>query len=122
MATDGVELSDDEKAVRRLDQSWNEVYVRNDRPAFQKILADDFCGSFADGTPVSKADLMRPTPAALRLTFSESGIHMFTPTAVTRGRVVIELPDRVIDQRFVRVYCKRASGWQAVAVYVFPLG
>jgi hypothetical protein len=65
---------------------------------------------------------MRPTPAAVRLTFSESGIKMFSPTAVTRGRVLIELLDRVIDQRFVRVYCKRAASWQAVAVYVFPLG
>jgi hypothetical protein len=62
---------------------------------------------------------MRPTPGTVRLTFTEAGIDMFPPTAVTRGRVVIEHPDRVVDQRFVRVYCKRASGWQAVAVYVF---
>jgi hypothetical protein len=116
------EISNDEQAVRRLDQSWNDAYVRNDRSAFQQILADDFCGTMADGRPISKADLMRPTPAALRLTFSESGIKMFSPTAVTRGRVLIELLDRVIDQRFVRVYCKRAASWQAVAVYVFPLG
>ena len=122
MGTDDAELSNDEQAVRRLDQSWNDVYVRNDRSAFQRILAEDFCGALSDGRPISKADLMRPTPAAVRVTFSESGLNMFSPTAITRGRAVIELPDRVIDQRFVRVYCKRASGWQAVAVYVFPVG
>jgi hypothetical protein len=121
MGTDP-ELPNDEQAVRRLDQSWNDVYVRNDRSAFQRILAEDFCGALSDGRPISKADLMRPTPAAVRVTFSESGLNMFSPTAITRGRAVIELPDRVIDQRFVRVFCKRASGWQAVAVYVFPLG
>jgi len=97
------------------------VYVRNDRSAFQHILAEDFCGTMPDGRPITKADLMRPTPGP-RVTFSESGIKMFSPTAVTRGRVLIEHPHRVVDQRFVRVYCKRASGWQAVAVYVFPLG
>jgi hypothetical protein len=57
MGTDVVELSNDEQAVRRLDQSRNDAYVRNDRATFQNILADDFCGNFADGRPVTKADL-----------------------------------------------------------------
>jgi ketosteroid isomerase-like protein len=112
---------DDEQTVRQLDQSWNDVYARNDRSAFAQILADDFCGNFSDGRPISKAGLMQPTPGPARATFSEFGIAMFGPTAVTRGRALIELPDRTIDQRFVRVYSKRSSSWQAVAVFVFPL-
>jgi len=44
---------------------------------------------------------------------------MFTPTAVSRGRVRIQHPDRVVDQRFVRVCSKRETGWQAVYVVVF---
>jgi hypothetical protein len=121
MRTNDQGCTNDEEAVRRLDHSWNDAYVRNDRSAFQTILAEDFCGMFADGRPIRKADLMRPSAPA-RLTFSEAGMDVFSPTAVTRGRVVIEHADRVVDQRFVRVYCKRASGWQAVAVYVFPVG
>ena len=31
--------SSDEKAVRQLDQAWNDVYLRNDRSAFAEILA-----------------------------------------------------------------------------------
>lgn len=119
---DNAKQSDDEQTVRRLDQSWNDVYVRNDRSAFAQILADDFCGNFSDGRQISKADLMRPTPRPARVTFSEFGLAIFSPTAITRGRALIELPDRTIDQRFVRVYSKRDSAWQAVAVFVFPLG
>ena len=112
----------DEQAVRKLDQAWNEVYLRNDRSAFAEILADDFCATFSDGRTANKVDLMKPTPEGAKVRFSEPGVQIFSPTAVTRGRVRIEHPDRVVDQRYVRVYAKRAIGWQAVSVFVFPVG
>ena len=111
----------DEEAVSDLDRRWNEVYLRNDRSAFAEILADDFRVSFADGRTGDKSDLMRPTPAAAHVAFSEAGLRVFTPTAVTWGRIRIELPDRVVDQHFVRVFSKRQSRWQAVFVFVSPV-
>ena len=56
------------------------------------------------------------------VTFSEPGFELFGPTAVTNGRVLIEHPEGPVDQRIVRVFSKRDERWQAVAVYVFPLG
>ncbi|HEY6419847.1 MAG TPA: nuclear transport factor 2 family protein [Candidatus Binataceae bacterium] len=112
----------DEQTVRKLDQSWNQVYLRNDRSAFAEILADDFCVTLADGRTGGKVDMMKPTPEGAKVSFSEPGVQIFSPTAVTRGRVRIEHPDRVVDQRYVRVYSKRAKGWQAVCVFVFPVG
>ena len=112
----------DEQAVKKLDRSWNEVYQRNDRSAFAEILADDFRVNFSDGRTGGKGDLMRPTPDGAQVAFSEAGMQMFTPTAVTWGRVRIQHPDRVVDQRFVRVYSKRQTGWQAVFVFVSPVG
>ena len=112
----------DEQAVRKLDRAWNEVYLRNDRSAFAEILADDFRVNFSDGRTGGKADLMRPTPNSAKVAFSEAGMQIFTPTAVTWGRVRIEHPDHVVDQRFVRVYSKRQTGWQAVFVFVSPVG
>ena len=114
--------STDDQAVRELDHSWNEVYLRNDRSAFAEILADDFRVNFSDGRTGGKADLMRPTPEGAAVVFSEAGMQMFTPTAVTWGRVRISHPDRVVDQRYVRVYSKRENRWQAVFVIVFPVG
>jgi ketosteroid isomerase-like protein len=114
--------STDDRAIKELDRSWNEVYLRNDRSAFAEILADDFRVNFSDGRTAGKVDLMRPTPAGATVVFSEAGMQMFTPTAVTWGRARISHPDRVVDQRYVRVYSKRGNRWQAVFVIVFPVG
>ena len=112
----------DEQAGRDLDRRWNEVYLHNDRSDFADILADDFHVNFSDGRTGSKADLMRPTLEGAKVAFSESGMQMYSPTAVTWGRVRIEHPDRVVDQRYVRIYSKRDSRWQAVFVSVYPAG
>ena len=114
--------STDEQTVRELDRSWNEVYLRNDRSAFAEILADDFRVNFSEGRTGGKADLMRPTPEGAQVVFSEAGMQMFTPTALAWGRVRIQHLDRVVDQRYLRVYSKRETRWQAVFVIVFPAG
>jgi Domain of unknown function (DUF4440) len=117
----GEAFRSDEEAVSDVDRRWNEVYLRNDRSAFAEILADDFRVIFSDGRTGDKSDLMRPTPVVAQVAFSEAGMRVFTPTAVTWGRIRIELPERVVDQRFVRVFSKRHSGWQAVFVFVSPV-
>jgi hypothetical protein len=111
----------DEQVVKKLDRSWNEVYLRNDRSAFAEILADDFQLNFSDGRTGGKGDLMRPTPDGTKVAFSEGGMLMFASTAVTWGRIRLQHPDRVVDQRFVRVYSKRQTGWHAVFVFVSPV-
>ena len=112
--------TDDERIVRELDQAWNDVYLQNERGRFAEILAADFRATFSDGRTAGRSELMEPTDGR-KLTFSEFGIEMFGPTAVTRGRVVIEHPEGPVAQRFVRVYSRRDDQWRAVAVYVFPL-
>ena len=109
------DLLTDEQVVKKLDRSWNEIYLRNERSAFAEILAEDFRANFSDGRTGGKTDLMRPTPDGTKVAFSEGGMQMFAPTAVTWGRVRLQHPDRVVDQRFVRVYSKRQTGWQAVS-------
>ena len=106
--------------VRRLDRAWNDVYLRNDRAAFAEVLADDFKGFFPDGRSIGKAQLLQPTEPR-RVEFSELGLEVFGPTAVSRGRVRIEHPDGPVEQRFVRIYSRRGERWQAVAVHVFPI-
>ena len=115
------EADSDEQLVRQLDQAWNEVYLSNERERFAEILADDFRATLSDGSSAGKAQMMEPTESR-KVSFSEFGIQLFAPTAVTRGRVRIEHPETPAGQRFVRVYSKREDRWQAVAAFVFPLG
>jgi hypothetical protein len=70
---------------------------------------------------VTKAQLLRPTPAAFSVEFSERSLRVFGATAIVRGRLALERADGRAEQRFVRVYAKRAEGWRAVAVQVFPV-
>jgi ketosteroid isomerase-like protein len=118
MATD----ADEEAAVRRLDDAWNDAYRRHDRSPLAQILADDFAAVLASGEPITKASLMIDPPGrALSVTFSEQAVLVFGDAAVSRGRLRLELADRQIDQRFLRVYARREGRWQAVSVAVTPV-
>jgi ketosteroid isomerase-like protein len=112
----------DEAEILRLDNEWNEAYRRGDRAPLAHILADDFTGLAALGEPITKALLMiNPSGAAVKsITFSEH-VRVFGDTGISRGRLQLELEDRSIDQRFLRVFAKRDGIWQAVSVAVTPV-
>jgi hypothetical protein len=114
-------VPDDEQRVRALDRAWNEVYLLNDRSAFEAILADDFVATLSDARTASKADMMRPTPEGAVVSFSEMTLRMFAPTGISYGRVRIQHANGLVDQPYVRIYTKRGGTWQATAVFVFPV-
>ena len=113
----------DEAEILRLDNAWNEAYVRNDRAPLGRILADDFTGLTPSGEPITKPILMiNPTFRALKsISFSEQYVSVFGQTAISRGRLKLEVDDHSVDQRFLRVFAKRDGVWRAVAVSVTPV-
>ena len=114
---------DDEAEVRRLDSAWNDAYLHNDRSPLADILAEDFAAIAPfHGEPVTKAMLMVTPPPAISAAFSEQAVLVFGDTAISRGRLRLELTDRKVDQRFLRVFAKRHGQWRAVSVAVSPLG
>lgn len=114
--------ADDEAQILRLDSEWNEAYRRHDRAPLAHILADDFTGWAALGEPVTKAMLAVNRPGrAKSVTFSEQSVRVFGHTGISRGRLQLELDDRRIDQRFLRVFAKRDGIWKAVSVAVTPV-
>ena len=114
--------SDAEAEVLRLDNAWNEAYQRHDRAPLESILADDFTALTPSGELITKASLMvNPSEIARSVTFSEQAVHVFGKTAITRGRLQLDLNDRRVDQRFLRVFSYRDGTWRAVSVAVTPL-
>jgi ketosteroid isomerase-like protein len=88
----------------RLDSEWNEAYRRHDRAPLAHVLADDFTGLTATGEPITKAILMINPPGRARsVIFSEQLVRVFGDTGISRGRLQLELDDRRVDQRFLRV-------------------
>jgi len=114
--------AEDEAQILRLDSEWNEAYRRHDRAPLAHILADDFTGLTASGD-ITKALLMiNPSGQGVKsVTFSEQYVHVFGDTGISRGRLQLELDDRRVDQRFLRVFAKQDGIWQAVAVAVTPV-
>ncbi|HEX5376753.1 MAG TPA: nuclear transport factor 2 family protein [Solirubrobacterales bacterium] len=113
---------DDGAQVLRLDEAWNEAYRRRERALLSDILADDFTGLTPAGDHISKAALMVEPPGTVRLVdFSEQFVRVFGDAAISRGRLRLDLEDRVVDQRFLRVFAKREGRWQAVSVSVSPV-
>jgi len=114
--------SDAEAEVLRLDNAWNGAYRRHDRASLENILADDFAALTPSGEVITKASLMvNPSEVARLVTFSEQAVHVFGQTAVTCGRLQLDLNDRRVDQRFLRVFTYRNGTWRAVSVAVTPL-
>jgi ketosteroid isomerase-like protein len=116
-----VTQAEDEAEVRRLDSAWNEAYLRNDRSRLADVLADDFAALMPSGDPVSKAALMVNPPPAISAAFSEQAVLVFGDTAISRGRLQLELTDGRVDQRFLRVFSRRGGVWRAVSVAVSPV-
>ena len=117
--------SEDDAKVLRLDNTWNEAYMRRDRGPLAKILADDFTGLTASGEPITKALLIGGDPGTgivKSVSFNEQEVRVFGDTAISRGRLRLEVNDLRIDQRFLRVFAKRDGVWRAVAVSVTPIG
>jgi ketosteroid isomerase-like protein len=113
---------DDKAHVLRLDEAWNEAYRRHDRSQLAPILADDFIALTASNEPITKATLMIDPPGrANSVTFSDQEVFVFGDAAVSRGRLRLEIQDRTVDQRFLRVFAKRDGLWRAVSVAVTPV-
>jgi ketosteroid isomerase-like protein len=114
--------SEDETEVLRLDSAWNDAYRRHDRSSLDQVLADDFTAIGPTGEVVTKASLMVDPPVrAKSVTFSEQSAFVFGDTGVSWGRLELQLEDRQIDQRFLRVFARRADIWRAVSVAVTPV-
>ena len=111
----------DTAEILRLDSAWNEAYLQNDRARLSDILADDFSALTASGEVITKASLMINPPPARSALFSEQFVMVFGLTGISRGRLQLDLGDKKIDQRFLRVFAKRGGIWRAVSVAVTPL-
>jgi hypothetical protein len=112
----------DVRAVADLDAAWNQAYTRGEREPLREILSPDFIAVAPSGEEVPRSRLLKaPKEAAIQVRFSESTLRCWGPTATTRGRITVETPSEVIDQRYMRVYSKRHGRWWAVSVQVVPM-
>ena len=115
---------DDEHQLRDIQQQLARAWVERDRAFIERILAPEWSVTQANGSLLSRANVLRSAfdTEALRVTslvVDDVTVRMFGTTAVVRGRTVATGTDKGlainVHLRFTDVFLKRKREWQAVA-------
>ncbi len=84
--------SDDEKALWKAEQAWNQAFVRGDAAALEAAEAKGYVTTEADGKVHTREDEVRDLKSGTTFTemsLHEAGAHITGDTAVVTGRYVV---------------------------------
>jgi ketosteroid isomerase-like protein len=113
----------DEREIVALEKAWADAGPARDVPAYERVLADDFIGQWADGSSSNKAE----TIESLRTSdhydditpLGKLNVRVFNGTAVVNGRFSERATsggkDLTGEYTFTNVWAKRNGRWQCVA-------
>lgn len=112
--------------IAQLNRQWMESYVRGDIGFLERHLAPDYVSTFPDGSVFDKQgeiDLLRSGAVAMtQMTPSEMTVRLYGETAVITGQSAIKArvkgQEVSGDYRFIDIWVRRNSHWQAVASQV----
>jgi ketosteroid isomerase-like protein len=112
----------DRQQIIALEKAWAAAAPARDVAAYNRILADDFIGQWADGTSSTKAETiesLRTSDDYQANTVRELNVRFFAGTAVVNGRFAERATsagkDLTGEYAFIDVWVKRGGRWQCVA-------
>lgn len=113
----------DQEAIRKIEYEWASAAAHNDAEAYNRILADDFVGQWADGSKTTKAEeiqlLRSGTESYTENKITELSVRIFATTAIAAGRNIetaaIAGKDMTGVYNFTDIFLKRNGRWQIVA-------
>ena len=122
-------LSPAEQDVRRLERAWLDAYEKKDVVAMTAIVADDFTITFADGTILTKSQIIEALKRTGGTTFKFKTENVqsraYGDTVILIGLVISEWTDNdelMSDRsRYTDTYIKRNGKWQVVASHLSTL-
>ena len=117
-------VGEDERAVRAVIAELADAGVRRDAAAIDRIYADGYFHTNADGSVMTKEQVLASYRAPAQAAFesnehAEDRVELYGDAAVVGGTVTLK--GRMNDQPFVRrwrvtyVLVRRAGRWQIVA-------
>ena len=113
----------DPQSLIRLEGAWNEAFYRKDLPFLEKVLADEFIGTYEDGSQGDKSkelsltrDFNQHVDSAKQDDFI---VKIYGDTAVVWFTLHLIGPKQgqqiQVDLRYVDVFVWRAERWQCVS-------
>ena len=119
-----------EQTIRQLENENREATLKNDASVFERLLADDWLNTNANGTVTTKAQLMSLVKSGTfkisSLEYDDVRVRAYQDAAVVTGRSTstrMGQDNKLItgQVRFTRVYIKRDKGWQVVSAQSTPI-
>lgn len=112
-----------EQEIRKLEREWFDSYVRGDRAAFDRIVADDVVITYGNGSVGNKsqaiAEIKAPADSSYSLTSDDIQVRVYGETAIVTGRVTEKgtFNGRSLNSqsRYTDVWVRRNGRWQVVA-------
>lgn len=128
MAGATMQLADDEKRLRQIQQDLVRAWREHDRAVVEGILAPEWSVTQADGSILTRATVVGTFFDSVSFdtnAVDDVSVMLFGDAAVVRGRTVCSgrFNGEPFDVRirFTDVFVKRNGRWQAVASHASPL-
>ncbi|MBC7930233.1 MAG: nuclear transport factor 2 family protein [Rubrivivax sp.] len=121
--------SRDQQAVIKILRDWLGALARNDLAAVERIIADDYVITAAEGVVLNKERDLAPLRSGDTKFDSASAedvnVRVFGHTAIVTGIAAfsVRVRGKAFDlrERFTDVYVKRKGRWQPVSSHTTPL-
>lgn len=122
-------LSESEKEIRSLEETWNTAHLQGDHEALDRIWAADLPVVVPEMPVFSKADLLSMWKSVkvsfTKYTTSEMSVRVYESAAVTTGRLHRARDfggqKRSEDWIFTKFYARLDGKWRVVAYHASPL-
>jgi ketosteroid isomerase-like protein len=119
------QASQDEQALRRLEDEWLGSYLLGDKTTFDRIVADDFTGTDESATirnKMQERELIQPPPPSIKssLTNDDLRVRIYGDAAIVTGRIVAKIQpsgqsDIAFQSRFTDTFVRRQGHWQVAS-------
>ena len=118
--------AESEAYMRKAEEDWAQVFVKDNPALFHRILADDFVGVFSDGVVRNKAQTIpheKPDPAFVSAKLDYVNYRHFGDVVVAQGVESAQRRDGAPDLRLIwtDVWRFRDGQWQIIASHVSRL-
>ena len=115
-----------EQEVKKVERQWLDAYEKHDAAAMDKIVANDWTGTFPDGSVQTKESVMKlvmhPRPPEMpgpKFSSEDVKAKVYGDTVILTGRIITEWPSGSRQQaRYTDTYVKRNGAWQVVASHM----
>ncbi|WP_109476464.1 nuclear transport factor 2 family protein [Paraburkholderia sp. C35] len=120
-STSGFASQEDEAMIRRMENTWIQASMHQDRDTLNALLDDSYRGVTPSGATRSKLDVLSapPAPAGSRQILRELEIHVDGDRAIAIGESQFMAPDgQQVLFAFADDFARQDGQWRVVGSWV----